>query len=77
MCEHPFNDEPMFTTEPTVPSARILSLDSKMDPSDIQRMLNKDFTRFHAKSFSKTPKSSRRKKGGSTGRVTERVRVRR
>ena len=40
------NDEPMFTTEPTVLSARILSLGSKMYPSDIQRMLNKDFTRF-------------------------------
>ena len=46
MSEHPFNDEPMFTTEPTVPSARILSLGSKMYPSDIQHMLNKDFTRF-------------------------------
>ena len=46
VCEHPFNDELMFTTEPTVPSARILSLGSKMYPSDIQRMLDKDFTRF-------------------------------
>ena len=76
MCEHPFTDEPMFTTEPTVPSARILGLGSKMYHGNMSRMLNKDLSRF-TQSFSNTPKSSERKKGGSTGRVTERVRARR
>ena len=46
MCEHPFTDEPMFTTEPTVPSARILGLGSKMYQGNMSRMLNKDLSRF-------------------------------
>ena len=46
MCEHPFNDEKMFTTEPTVPSARILSLGSKVYPCNMLSMLNKDLSRF-------------------------------
>ena len=36
----------MVITEPAVPSRRLLSLGSKLYPSNIQRMLNKDLTRF-------------------------------
>ena len=44
-CEHPFIDKPMVITEPAVPSAQLLGLDSKLYPSNMQRMLNKDLTR--------------------------------
>ena len=44
--EHLFIDKPMVVTEPTVPSARLLGLDSKMYPSNMKRMLNKDLSRF-------------------------------
>ena len=36
----------MVITEPPEPSARLLSLGSKLYPSNIQRMLNKDLIRF-------------------------------
>ena len=45
----------------------ILGLGSKLYPGNMQRMLNKDLTRF-MQSFSRTPKSSKQKKG-SAGRV--------
>ena len=41
-----FLDKPMIRTEPAVPTARLLGLDSKLYPSKMQHMLNKDFTRF-------------------------------
>ena len=37
---------PMVVTEPSITSARPLGLGSKLYPSSIQRMLNKDVTRF-------------------------------
>ena len=37
---------PMVVTEPSITSARSLGLGSKLYPSSIQRMLNKDVTRF-------------------------------
>ena len=37
---------PVVITEPAVPSARLLSLGSKVFPSKMQRMLNKDLARF-------------------------------
>ena len=36
----------MIITEPPVASARLLGLGSKLYPSNILRMLNKDLTRF-------------------------------
>ena len=44
MCEHPFIDKSMVITEPTVPSAWLLGLDSKLYPSNKQHMFNKDLT---------------------------------
>ena len=44
--EHPFIDKPMVITEPAVPSARLLGLGSRLYPSNMQRMLNKDLTQF-------------------------------
>ena len=52
----------MAITEPTVATARLLDLDSKLYHSNMLRMLNKDLTR------SWTPKFSKPKKG-SVGRV--------
>ena len=37
---------PVVITEPAVPSARLLSLGSKVFPSKMQRMLSKDLTRL-------------------------------
>ena len=45
-CEHSFIDKPMVTTEAAVPRARLLGLGLKLYPSNLKRMLNKDFTRF-------------------------------
>ena len=45
-CKDPFVDKPMSITEPPVASARLLGLGSKLYPSNILRMLNKDVTRF-------------------------------
>ena len=45
-CKHPFVDKPMVITEPTVASARLLGLGSRLYPSSILRMLNKDLTRL-------------------------------
>ena len=58
--EHLFIDKPMVITEPNVLSAPLLGLGSKLYPSNVQRMLNKDLSRFsiHAESFSGTLKSS-------------------
>ena len=36
----------MIITEPAVPSARVVGLGSKLYPSNMQRMLNKDLTQF-------------------------------
>ena len=41
-----FFAKPMIITEPAVPTARLLSLGSKLYPSNMQHMLNKDFSRF-------------------------------
>lgn len=46
MCKHRFTDEPMFTTEPTIPSAQILGLGSKKYHGNMSCMLNKDPSRF-------------------------------
>jgi len=45
-CEHPFIDKPMVITEPAVPSTQLLGLGSKLYPSNMLCMLNKDLTRF-------------------------------
>ena len=45
-CAHPFIDQPMVITKPTVASAWSLGLGSKIYPGNKQRMLNKDLTRF-------------------------------
>ena len=67
-CKHPFVDKPMVITEPAVASAQLLGLGSKLYPSNMLRMLNKDLTRFmQSLNFSSTLKSSKRKKD-SAGR---------
>ena len=45
-CEHPFVDNPLVITEPAEPSARLLGLGSKRDPSNKRHLLKNDFTRF-------------------------------
>ena len=45
--KHPFIDKPMVTNEPPVASVRLLGLGSKLHPSNMQRTLNKDLTRFN------------------------------
>ena len=45
-CEYPFIDEPMVISEATVPSARLLCPGWKLYPGNMQRMLNKDLSRF-------------------------------
>ena len=44
--KHPFIDKPMVTNEPPVASVWLLGLGSKLYPSNMQRTLNKDLTRF-------------------------------
>ena len=39
-------DKPMAITEPAVASTRLLSLSAKLYPSNMPRMVNKDFSRF-------------------------------
>ena len=60
--------------EPAVPSARVVGLGSKLYPSNMQRMLNKDLTQFmpslsrerqNRAQNSETPNS-----GGGGGRVS-------
>ena len=46
-CEHRFVNKPMVIAEPTVPSARLLGLGSRLYPSNMPRMPNKDRTRFN------------------------------
>ena len=41
-CRHPFIDKPINIIEPAVPSTLLLGLGSKLYPSDMQGMLNKD-----------------------------------
>ena len=41
-----FIDKPMVTTKTSVASARLLGLDSKLYPSDMLRMFNKDLSQF-------------------------------
>ena len=45
-CEHLFIGKPMVITKPAVPRARLLGLGSKLYPSNMQRILNKDLIRF-------------------------------
>ena len=66
-CEHSFTKKLTVITEPAVPVhfiAPLLILFSKLYSSKMQRMLNKDLTRF-MQSFSRTPKSSKQKKGSA------------
>ena len=51
-----FFAKPMIITEPAVPTARLLGLGSKLYPSNMQHMPNKDFSRFF-ESLSSTSKS--------------------
>ena len=44
--EHPFIDKPIVITEPAVQSAWLLGLGSRLYPSNMQRVLNKDLTQF-------------------------------
>ena len=41
LCEHP-----LIITKPALASARLLGLGSKLYPSNMPRMLNKDLSRF-------------------------------
>jgi len=41
-----FIDKPMVITEPVAVGIRVLGLGSKLYPSNMPRMLNKDLTRF-------------------------------
>ena len=45
-CKHPFIDKSMVITEPTVASAWLLGLGSKLYPSNMLNMLNRDLTQF-------------------------------
>ena len=45
-CEPLFIDKPVVITEPAVAGAWLLGLGSKLYPSNIQRMLNKDLFRI-------------------------------
>ena len=45
-CMPPFIDKLMVITESAVASTQLLGLSSKLYPSNMQRMLNKDLTRF-------------------------------
>ena len=64
VCKHLSIDKPMFTTETAVSSAGILGLGSKLYPSNMQCMFNKDNTLFHAESFS-SAKSIEQNKGSA------------
>ena len=63
-CEHSFIEKPMIMWEATVTSARLLGLGLKLYPGNMQRMFNKDFTRF-TQSFSSTQKSTKWKKASA------------
>ena len=58
----------MVITDPAVPSARLLGLGSKLYPSNMQRMLNKDLTRFKQSHFQKVTQRL-----SSAGRASKRV----
>ena len=45
-CGFPFVDKPIVITEPLETSARSLGLGSKLYPSNMLHVLNKDLTRF-------------------------------
>ena len=45
-CEHSLINKLMVTTEAAVPWTRLLGLGLKLYPSNLERMLNKDLTRF-------------------------------
>ena len=45
-CEQPFIDKPIVKTKPAIASTQLLGQDLKLYPSNMQRMLNKDLTRF-------------------------------
>ena len=51
----------------------IVGLGSRLYPGNMQRIFNKDLTRFMQSLFSRTPKSSKQKKG-SASRVSLRAR---
>ena len=57
---------PVVITEPAVPSARLLSLGSKVFPSKMQRMLNKDLARFIQALLSQQGQMLWRGEGGGT-----------
>ena len=68
---------PVVIAEPAVPSARLLSLGSKVFPSKMQRMLNKDLARFIQALLSQQGQMLRRrgvglpyKKGGDARRLS-------
>ena len=68
---------PVVIAEPAVPSARLLSLGSKVFPSEMQRMLNKDLARFIQALLSQQGQMLRRrgvglpyKKGGDARRLS-------
>ena len=61
--ENPFIDKPMIITEPAVASTRLLGLGSKLYPSNMSSMLNKDLTRF----LQRTPNRATERKALLTG----------
>ena len=63
MWEHPFTDKRTVITEPAVPRARRSGLGSKLYPSNLPRMLNKDLTGFKQIISRVRQKLSKKKKG--------------
>ena len=65
--EHLFIDKPMVINKPAVASTRLLGLGSKLYPSSMRRMLNKDLTRFVQSLSRVCPKNVRDKTTSSQG----------
>ena len=61
--EHPFTDKRAVITEPAVPRTRRSGLGSKLYPSNLPRMLNKDLTGFKQIISRVRQKLSKKKKG--------------
>ena len=61
--EHPFTDKRAVITEPAVPRTRRSGLGSKLYPTNVPRMLNKDLTWFMHSLFRVRQKLSKLKKG--------------
>ena len=68
-CKHPFVDKPMVITEPAIASARLLSLGSKLYPTSILRMPNKELTRFMQSLFRVLSNQAIERKTLLTGKV--------